>query len=124
MGARPEDYRKVAPPHSFIHVDEFESPRHLAEYLTMLDKNDDLYNVYFRWKGTGEFVNGKFWCRLCSLVHVAQDNPESRYVTSYSDAQTWWYNLDTCVLPTLHRTAPNVTRKWSTWRRDDSMPEG
>ena len=54
LGARPEDYEALAPPHSYIHVDDFESPRHLAEYLHKLDKNDDLYNEYFRWKGTGD----------------------------------------------------------------------
>ena len=53
MGARPEDYAKVAPYHSYIHVDEFESPRHLAEYLHKLDKNDELYNSYFRYVVVG-----------------------------------------------------------------------
>ncbi|GFO50580.1 glycoprotein 3-alpha-l-fucosyltransferase a [Plakobranchus ocellatus] len=48
MGAAPEDYARAAPPHSFIHVDDFESPKHLAEYLNTLDKNDALYNEYFR----------------------------------------------------------------------------
>ncbi len=50
MGARTEDYAKVAPYHSYIHVDEFESPRHLAEYLHKLDKDDELYNSYFRYQ--------------------------------------------------------------------------
>lgn len=48
MGARPEDYERSAPYRSYIHVDEFESPRELAGYLHRLDKNDDLYNSYFR----------------------------------------------------------------------------
>ena len=52
MGARPEDYVAYAPPHSFIHVDDFRSPAHLAEYLHWLDKNDTAYNEYFRWKDT------------------------------------------------------------------------
>lgn len=48
MGARPEDYERSAPYKSYIHVDEFESPRELAEYLHRLDKNDELYNSYFK----------------------------------------------------------------------------
>ncbi|CAG5121936.1 unnamed protein product, partial [Candidula unifasciata] len=48
MGAAPEDYERAAPPHSFIHVDDFESPKDLADYLHKLDKNDDLYNKYFQ----------------------------------------------------------------------------
>ncbi|KAL5019318.1 hypothetical protein ScPMuIL_005040 [Solemya velum] len=67
MGAAPEDYRRVAPsPHSYIHVDEFESPKALAEYLHKLDKNDDLYNEYFNWKGTFSLIHtANFYCRLC-----------------------------------------------------------
>ena len=63
MGAHPSDYEAVAPPKSYIHVDDFASPKALAQFLIKLDRDDDLYNSYFRWKGTGEFVNTKFWCR-------------------------------------------------------------
>jgi len=50
MGARPGDYARSAPHHSFIHVDDFESPKELANYLHKLDQDDNLYNEYFRWK--------------------------------------------------------------------------
>ena len=75
MGAHPDDYTKVAPPNSFIHVEEFNSPRQLAEYIHILDNNDKLYNEYFRWKGTGEFVDTKFVCRLCAMLHVSTELP-------------------------------------------------
>ena len=48
MGAHPDDYRRASPPHSFIHVDDFESPQRLAEYLHKLDQDDHLYNQYFQ----------------------------------------------------------------------------
>ena len=50
MGARPEDYARSAPFKSYIHVDDFESPKELAEYLHKLDEDDNLYNEYFKWK--------------------------------------------------------------------------
>ena len=50
MGARPEDYERAAPYKSYIHVDDFEGPKELADYLKKLEENDDLYNEYFRWK--------------------------------------------------------------------------
>ena len=50
MGARPQDYERAAPYKSYIHVDDFEGPKELAEYLKKLEENDDLYNEYFRWK--------------------------------------------------------------------------
>ena len=69
MGARPEDYERSAPYKSFLHVDNFPSPAALAQYLHVLDKDDGLYNEYFQWKGTGEMIDTKFFCRMCSLLH-------------------------------------------------------
>ena len=39
-----------------------------------LDQNDTLYNSYFQWKGTGEMINTKFFCRLCALLHDPRVN--------------------------------------------------
>lgn len=50
MGAHPDDYKNSAPKNSYIHVDDFDSPEKLAEYLLELDGNDEKYNEYFRWK--------------------------------------------------------------------------
>lgn len=52
MGAKPEDYERSAPYRSYIHVDEFAAPKELAGYLHRLDKNDVLYNSYFRYNIT------------------------------------------------------------------------
>ena len=42
--------------------------------MLRLDQNDTLYNSYFRWKGTGEMINTKFFCRLCALLHDPRVN--------------------------------------------------
>ena len=72
MGARLADYEAVAPYHSFIHVEQFKGPRELAEYLLELDRDDEKYNQYFQWKGTGEFINTRFFCRVCAMLHNKQ----------------------------------------------------
>lgn len=79
MGATQEYYKKIAPEHSYIHVDDFNSPKELAEYLHELDKNDDLYNNYFRWHGTGKFLDAHsfYICRVCSMLH--SDLPPKSY---------------------------------------------
>lgn len=102
MGAHPDDYKKVAPPKSYIHVDEFDSPRKLAEFMNILDNNDDLYNLYFCWKQTGSFVDTNFACRLCSMLQISQEFP-----MWYKNINRWW-NEDMCILPN--------ERKWSRWR--------
>ncbi|GIX91586.1 glycoprotein 3-alpha-L-fucosyltransferase A [Caerostris darwini] len=91
MGARPEDYARSAPPHSYIHVEDFSGPEDLALYLRQLDANDTLYNEYFTWKNTGEFIHTRFWCRLCALLHA----PTVPKV--YTDIDTWWAAKGTCA---------------------------
>ncbi|KAL4224561.1 Alpha-(1 3)-fucosyltransferase 7 [Mactra antiquata] len=92
MGGAPEDYARAAPPHSFIHVDDFESPQALAQYLHKLDQNDALYNEYFRWKKTGTFINTFFWCRICAMLHET-----SRESHSYRDLEKWWRGDGVCI---------------------------
>ncbi|KAL1470691.1 hypothetical protein MTO96_024107 [Rhipicephalus appendiculatus] len=90
MGARPLDYVRASPARSFIHVEDFPSVKALAEYLHLLDRNDTLYNEYLRWKGSGEFINTYFWCRLCAMLHA----PPLPKV--YPDIGAWWAGPGTC----------------------------
>ena len=108
MGARKEDYLAVAPPHSFIHVEDFSSPKELARYLHTLDKNQTLYEEYFRWKNSGHFIDTKFWCRLCSFLH-SSDKP----VLWYSNIDKWWRGNDTCTIDKWSRKQDYITD----WRR-------
>lgn len=94
MGARPEDYELSSPQKSYIHVDEFGSAKELADYLHILDKNDDLYNSYFKWKGTGEFINTYFWCRVCSMLHDEDSISKPKW---YEDVNDWWRGQGTCT---------------------------
>jgi len=95
MGARPEDYEATSPYKSYLHVDQFSGPKELAEYLQKLDEDDDLYNQYFQWKGTGEFINTKFWCRLCGLLHDTKiRGGDSSY---YKDINEWWRGDGICA---------------------------
>ncbi|XP_035775611.1 glycoprotein 3-alpha-L-fucosyltransferase A-like [Anopheles albimanus] len=94
MGARPEDYEASSPLKSYLHVDEFASPKELAEYLHLLDRNDELYNSYFKWKGTGEFINTYYWCRVCAMLH---DDASFRKPKWYEDINDWWRGPGVCT---------------------------
>jgi len=88
LGARRRDYEAVAPPHSFIHVDDFTGPQQLAAYLHLLARNDSLYSEYFRWHQDNWLpVDQRYWCRLCALLHWRD---EVNYVHWYDDYPTWW----------------------------------
>lgn len=91
MGARRSDYERSAPPHSFIHVDDFETIEQLADYLKVVDNNDTLYDSYLAWRGSGSFIDTKFWCRLCALL---QDDDKPNLW--YGDIEAWWKHHGTC----------------------------
>ena len=90
MGAPPEDYERMAPANSFLHVDRFTTPKHLADYLHYLDRNDKAYNSFFEWKGTGEFINTYFFCRVCAMLHA------KRKYKTYQNFKMWWEAEGTC----------------------------
>jgi hypothetical protein len=89
MGPSKKDYERVAPPNSFVHVKDFPGPKELAQYLIQLDKNDNEYNKYFAWKGSGSFIDTKFWCRLCAIAN----NPKPKV---YQNIDSWWRGPGTC----------------------------
>lgn len=57
MGARKSTYELLGPPGAFIHIDDFDGPEDLANYLNEIDAKDNLYNQYFRYTATGETWN-------------------------------------------------------------------
>ncbi|XP_037093863.1 alpha-(1,3)-fucosyltransferase C-like [Pollicipes pollicipes] len=92
-GARREDYAAVAPPHSFIHVDDFESARELASYLRYLTAHPAALDAYTAWRGEYR-VRGAVhdsWCKLCERLHDASA-PRS----THPDINAWWNGPDTC----------------------------
>ncbi|CAN8022419.1 unnamed protein product [Ixodes persulcatus] len=102
MGGSKEDYSRLCPPHSFIHVEDFEGPRHLAEYLKFLDSNHTAYNSYFAWKKKYRVLNehGYFGspslhlCRICELLNSGRK--EARV---YDDLESFWNSKTDCRPP-------------------------
>ena len=94
MGAPRQHYERLAPQLSFIHVDDFSSPRKLAKYLKKLDKNDDLYNNYFQWRKyetvhwyvKNEPLKSAVWCSLCDALH----SPSGRPNKTHQRLDRWW----------------------------------
>jgi len=92
MGGHPDDYERLSPPKSYIHVDDFASPKELAEFLHAIHEDESKYMEYLRWKKltgsrSGHFVNTYFWCRVCALLHSPRAERESY---AYPNLQSWW----------------------------------
>ena len=64
-----DNLKELLPPHSYIDTREFDSPKKLAEYLQLLDSNDELYNEYFAWRAQYTCELGWIPCTLCRSFH-------------------------------------------------------
>ena len=88
------DYDQFAPPHSYINAFDFPSAKELAEYLHLLDRNEDLYARYFDWKRNYEVIASpkNAWCELCQMA-----NDPKQPVKVYSDVKRWWDEQVPCL---------------------------
>lgn len=92
------DYSAYAPPHSYINAADFESPKALADYLFLLDRNPRLYSKYFDWKKDWQMsklvISSDSWCRLCEkLNEPSQENS----FKIYQDIAGWLYDKVPCL---------------------------
>ena len=75
-GPTKDDLLAVAPLDSFIFVEDFESPTHLANYLNFLDKHDNEYRKYFHWR-ENESLSGlemlKMTMKRYPSLHVLEE---------------------------------------------------
>ena len=73
-GSSVQNYIDAAPPHSFIHVEEYKSARALAKKLEYLSQNETAYKEYFWWteyyEVTGDWDQHRSaHCDLCEKLN-------------------------------------------------------
>lgn len=66
------NYEKWIPKSAYINALDFQSPRHLSEYLIYLSQNATAYNSYFKWKKFISLTNNEFksFCDMCVKLHL------------------------------------------------------
>ena len=89
------NYSGILPPHSFIDVRDFESPKALAKYLLVLDRDDSAYNEYFRWKEEYNCTKSEpgVGCKLCEYAL------RERHLVQTRDVLSFWSEQSDCVSP-------------------------
>lgn len=80
FGASKEDFTKIAPPLSFIHMEDFKTMKELTEYILLVDSNDQLYNSYHVWRSYGNITRAKLPDDL-----VYSCTSQCRIATCYDD---------------------------------------
>ncbi|CAF0898887.1 unnamed protein product [Didymodactylos carnosus] len=82
-GPKKEDYINIAPPSSFIHVDEFHSLNDLSKYLYQVGNNHTLYASYHQWRAKYSIIiDGKALdqIRMCELCkRLMEQKSQTRY---------------------------------------------
>nr|NP_001231335.1 alpha(1,3)fucosyltransferase [Cricetulus griseus]AAB64355.1 alpha(1,3)fucosyltransferase [Cricetulus griseus] len=88
LGPSRKNYERFLPPDAFIHVDDFESPADLAQYLQKLDKDSQSYQRYFRWRETLRPRLSSMALAFCQACRQLQW--DQRYQTVHSVA-SWFH---------------------------------
>ncbi len=88
-------WSRIAPPHSYISVDDFAGPKDLAERLHHLDRNPEEYLSYFWWTDAYAASHGQgkayaAFCSLCAKLHDPAEEPRS------VDLYEWWWEGSRC----------------------------
>ena len=76
-------YKELLPPHSYIDVADFATPRDLANHLKKLDSNDTLYMEYFEWRKKTKCNNYfksmyELPCRVCNKMCELKRTKQSK----------------------------------------------
>ncbi len=89
-----ENFIRLAPPHSFIHVDDYISEDELAETLNSIATNKNLYQKYHYWRRFYDvYYEGKDVepYRFCELCYRLNTNKQRIWYENLND----WF-LDKC----------------------------
>ena len=70
-GLSKQDYEKLAPPDSFIHVDDFNTSLDLAKYVNFLNDNPQEYNKYQDWREKYSGMHQILLFLLQQKIHIS-----------------------------------------------------
>uniref|UniRef100_A0AC34RSQ9 Fucosyltransferase n=2 Tax=Panagrolaimus sp. JU765 TaxID=591449 RepID=A0AC34RSQ9_9BILA len=90
----------VAPPNSFIAVDDFDSIENLTTFLHFVSKNETEYLKFFEWTKKFQNTNSDDNLSFCDLCHKLHNNSAPR---KYYKRMDKWYDPDgICVVYRLN----------------------
>ena len=86
-------YPAIAPPGSYIDVNDYSSALELAEELKRLSKSQEEYLNFFRWKAEAKVLLGEEGAWGCSLCKSLQ---EPKPTQTYQNLGAWWVDGGNC----------------------------
>ncbi|XP_017541132.1 4-galactosyl-N-acetylglucosaminide 3-alpha-L-fucosyltransferase 9-like [Pygocentrus nattereri] len=73
IGPPRDNYEEFIPRDAFIHIDDFSTPKDLAEHLKAVDQNQEMYEGYFAWRKHFVAKDGRAEenaCRICEYMRM------------------------------------------------------
>ena len=110
-GANKSDYEALAPPNSYIYVEDFNTLDDLVKYVNYLDKNDTAYSEYFKWRTKDvtdmpQYGRRIAECQLCRIIHGI--NFDNFYHPHYDELKSY---IPTFGFPNRSRVVHSIG-KW------------
>jgi len=92
-GLSVDEYSRLTPLNSFLHVYNFTSLDTLGTYLQQLMTDEKLYNSYHKWRESYEFNFTRRYdhCELCRLAN------EKPFLPAIPNISAWWNDPKACV---------------------------
>ena len=92
-----QDYEIIAPPHSYIHVEDFQSAKNLADYLKYLSRNRTAYIEYFWWTKYYEVRSTPKACNTCEYLNKVKNRIiKPRRLKNFNQ---YWFDEADCNNP-------------------------
>ncbi|XP_005168265.1 alpha(1,3)fucosyltransferase gene 2 isoform X1 [Danio rerio] len=83
------NYEEFIPRDAFIHVDDFPSPKELADHLISLDQNEEQYKQFFNWRKLYVSKSTSFGlehsCKICDYLK------RNKHYIAVTDLKGWFW---------------------------------
>lgn len=96
-------YERIVPTDSFIAMDQFASPKEMADYLHLLMKNPDAYMKHFQWRSQNWSIapwNHEGFrigiCALCEQLLNLRNGNQAKAIAPIPDAVKWFEQESKC----------------------------
>ena len=95
FGPHRDDVKEMAPENSYIHVEDFTTPKELVKYLNYLNTNDTAYLEYHKWRSikprrpdTHSKMNN-LTCQLC--LEIKRRKAANWAKKTIKSVASWWW---------------------------------
>ncbi|XP_038058252.1 glycoprotein 3-alpha-L-fucosyltransferase A-like isoform X2 [Patiria miniata] len=117
-GAPKEDFERLAPPNSYIHVSDFKSVEELATYILKVDQSDELYNKFFEWRNHGSVLvkypkmQPSYFCRILPFLQGSRGMSGAKQIRN----SKWFNSCRGNITRRFNISQVPTLKDWKPWK--------